>query len=338
LGLPLELRQRVYETVLYTGQAIQPHLCDRKGNGAIKFHDDSQHSRTKPNHVAINKLLSITLVSKQVRAESLPCFYSINTFSVGSDTATYFAHLDQINRFHMIRHVSFSIPLLRTEWTTQVLEQMMTYLGKVKAYEGASVPPRALPRVFPQALPRDLPWALPRAVTLTEEMYALGLVSHSDVHTHPDVYKRLVEHPRHLAGGLNEMALFICMRMLTSTFTSPSKNYNTQLVLPVPSADIFANHPHLRWFSSVSHGLGIHLRFLEDHELDYLQSGSVGLTWHQKYQKTDFQQEGNADEKTVRKRTQQMFPEPQEGKFWTNCSYMRTSCDGRKYEWFKVQH
>jgi hypothetical protein len=312
LELPAELRLRIYEAALYTGQAIQPHLCDRKDNGAIKFHDDSQHSGTKPNHAAINNLLGITRVSKRTRAESVPCFYSINTFSVVSDTATYFARLDQIGRFHMIRHVSFSIPMLTAEWTTQVLEQMTTYLRNVEAYERENV----------------LPWAH----MLTPTMRRAGLISH------PMAYKVLVEHPRHIVGGLDEMALLICMRMLTSTMTAPSNDCTLQLVLPVPSVDKFNDLTKLQWFKSVSHCLGIHLRFLEDHELDYVRQGATGITWHQRYQKTDFKQVGNADEASVKKRRLAMFPELQGGKFWTKCSYMRTSCDRETYTWVEVQH
>lgn len=70
--LPAELRTRIFEDALYTGQLMRPHLCDRQTNGSIKFHDDSQHSRVEPRHDAIYKLLGVTFVSKAMRKESLP--------------------------------------------------------------------------------------------------------------------------------------------------------------------------------------------------------------------------------------------------------------------------
>ncbi|KAF1915115.1 hypothetical protein BDU57DRAFT_451285 [Ampelomyces quisqualis] len=317
MALPLELRERIYELALYTGQAIHPHLCGRKANGAIKFHDDNQHSRQYPNHNAINKLLGVTYVSKKVHDESLPCFYSANTFSVGADTATYFAHLERMDRFHMIRHVSFSIPLRDGKWTAQSLEQLTTYLKNVEIYE------------------RDHPLTEPYLITPTSREH--GMVCGAEVYTN------LVQHPRHLAGGLNDMALFICLDMLSSAFNSSSNSekYTSSIVLPVPSASEFTSYPRLQWFSYVLHGLGIHLHFVEGYELAYNQKAVIGIVWHQKFQKKDFKQVSKKEDAgNVTKRVKDMFPDMElaERKVCNSCSYMRTSCDGNRYTWFTVKH
>jgi hypothetical protein len=133
--LPPELRERIYEFALHTGQSIQPHLCDRQIKGLVKFHDDNQHSRMHPNHCAMNRLLGVTLVSKQIRNEALPCFYSANTIAVVDDTATYFAHLQHLGRFHMVRHVRFAITMFEEMKGAQTLRQLGTYLKTAEAYE-----------------------------------------------------------------------------------------------------------------------------------------------------------------------------------------------------------
>ncbi|KAF2035009.1 hypothetical protein EK21DRAFT_107641 [Setomelanomma holmii] len=125
LKLPREIRTNVYEMAIYTGQPIRPHLCDEAAStfGApdgINFHDQCQHSRVKPNHSAISNFLGITRVSKEVRAEALPCFYSNNEFKIDQDTAIYFMRLQQLGRFHMLRHIRFGIDLHREEWTAQI--------------------------------------------------------------------------------------------------------------------------------------------------------------------------------------------------------------------------
>jgi hypothetical protein len=316
MALPQEIRTQIYEMALHTGQAIQPHLCSRKPNGAIKFHDAAQHSRQDSNHDAINTLLGVTLVAKKVRAESLPCFYSVNTFSVEADTATYFAHLEQLDRFHMIRQVRFGIPLIREKWTAQILEQMMTYIKDVEEFERSHSP------ITPYVL--------------TPNSSNFGMVCD------PRIYDNLVEHPRHIASGLNAMAQFICLGMLSSAFTSTDDtNYTSSIVLPVPSGETFTAYPRLQWFSPVSHGLGMKLNFLDGHGLAYNHQAVVGVTWHQKFQKKDFKQKYKKGEAgDVAKRVEDMFPdmEAADRKFWDRCSYMRTSCDGHEYTWFTVKH
>jgi hypothetical protein len=295
LELPLELRGRIYSLVLSNEAPIHPHLCDHPPSGSIKFHDSAQHSRLRPNHGSINKLLGITLVSQAVRAESLPLFYSSNTFAVDADTPTYFAHLQNLGRFHLIRHVQFRIHMNRKIWTAQYLEQMTTYLKAAEAYECAH--------------------------------------NTNDKNT----FEVLVNHPRHNASGLKEMALMICTRMLASIFASTTTS--PTFVLPIPSAADFTKYAGLRWFPDVCHGLGIHLRFLEGHELEYNGQGVIGVTWHQKFQKKEFgvEDEGDGGGAQVRVRALEMFPGLQTRIRWDRCSYYRVSCDGNRMGWFEVR-
>jgi hypothetical protein len=294
LELPLELRERIYSIALSNEALIRPHLCDLPPSGSIKFHDAARHSRVQPNHGSINKLLGITRVSKAIRDESLKYFYSSNTFTVDADTPTYFARLQNLSRFHMIRNVQFRIHMNSEIWTAQYLEQMTTYLKAAEEYELSQ--------------------------------------SAKD----GNAYEVLVNHPRYNASGLNEMALMICTRMLTSTF--PSTTTFPTFVLPIPSAADFTKYAGLRWFPDVCRGLGINLRFLEGHELDYNEQGIIGVTWHQKFQKKEFGNEkGEKGGAEVRMRALEMFSDLENRIRWDRCSYYRVSCDGNRMGWFEVK-
>jgi hypothetical protein len=299
LELPPEIKGRIYSYALSNDGPIRPHLCDSTPSDAIKFHDSAQHSRLHPNHGSINALLGITLVSKFIRAESLPLFYSSNTFAVGPDTPTYFAHLQTLGRFHLIRNVRFSIHMNAEKWTAQYLEQMTTYLKATEAYEL--------------------------------------------IHTNGGIkgYEFLVNHPRYNAAGLTEMALMICLRMLSSTFPSSttSTTQTPTFVLPIPNATHFAGIASLAWIPGVCRGLGIHLRFLEGHELAYSGDGVIGVVWRQKFQKKEFgcDEEGEKGGKAVKARVQEIYPDLQKRIIWERCSYYRTTCDGMRYKWFAVK-
>jgi hypothetical protein len=299
LELPLEIKGRIYSYALSNDAPIRPHLCDSAPSDAIKFHDSAQHSRLHPNHGSINALLGITLVSKFIRAESFPFFYSSNTFAVGPDTPTYFAHLQTLGRFHLIRNVRFSIHMNAEKWTAQYLEQMTTYLKAAEAYEL--------------------------------------------IHTNGGTkgYEFLVNHPRYNAAGLAEMALMICLRMLSSTFpfSTTSTTQTPTFVLPIPNATHFTGIASLAWIPGVCRGLGIHLRFLEGHELAYSGDGVIGVVWRQKFQKKEFSEigEGETGGKAVKARVQEIYPDLQKRIVWERCSYYRTTCDGMRYKWFAVK-
>jgi hypothetical protein len=296
MDLPAEVRERIFEEALYTGQPIKPHLCDARIDGKIKFHDDNQ----KGAHGGISKLLGITRVSKQIRAESLPCFYSANTFVVANDTATYFMRLNHIRRFRMVRNVQFEIRLRKEFRGAETLQHMNKHIKDVEAYEAAAG----------------------RA---------------------PKNHAYYKAHPVHIDGG--ELALFICLRMLTSRFTSnpytsgAGQGYTSKLVLPIPAARIFSDYAALGWFPVVCHGLGIHLHYLEGRELSYNAGNVMGITWRQAYQKKDFKDKVEVKGEDVKGRILEMFPEVgPSAETGGTLSYMRTSCDRQSYEWFRVLH
>jgi hypothetical protein len=298
LELPPEIKARIYSYALSNDAPIRPHLCDSAPSDAIKFHDSAHHSRLHPNHGSINNLLGITLVSKSIRAESLPLFYTSNTFAVGPDTPTYFAHLQTLGHFHLIRKVQFSIHMNAEKWTAQYLEQMTTYLKAAEAYE----------------------------------------LVHADAGEKG--YEFLMNHPRYNAAGLTEMALMICLRMLSSTFPSSTGTQSTPtFVLPIPSATHFAGIASLAWIPGVCRGLGIRLRFLEGHELAYSGDGVIGVVWRQKFQKKEFSEMGEGEKggKAVKARVQEIYPDLQKRIIWEKCSYYRTTCDGMRYKWFAVK-
>lgn len=294
LFLPAELRERVYEFALRAPRAIRPHLCDAQTtSGAIHFHDDNQHhDRDHKNHGAITNLLAVTRVSKQIRDESFPIFYSTNTFEIGDDTATYFSRLEQLNRFHMIRHVRFGVEMRNERVAAELLEQMNKHIKAADAYDGARVG---------------------QEQTLAS----------------------LKKHPEYIDGGW--LSLFICLRKLASTFTG-STDYAQRLVIPVPRNTVLTTeYGTLTWFPKVAEGLGIHLQYLEGHQLAYCVKGMIGLEWHQQYQKKDFKGvAGGEKEMDVRERTLKLFPEldsmPKLGNGW----YMRKDCSLNGYVWYQV--
>jgi hypothetical protein len=292
LQLPPELRERVYELALRTDRAIRPHLCDVRYPGTIHFHDDNQHhNRNHANHAAISHLLGITRVSKQIRSESLPCFYSTNTFEIGDDTATYFSRLEQLNRFHMLRHVRFGVEMHSERAAAELLEHMTKHIKAAEAYDRTAVQTLA----------------------------------------------SLKAHPEYNDGGW--LGLFICLRKLASTFTG-SSDYVQRLVIPVPRNTVLTEeYASLKWFPKVAHGLGIHLQYLEGHQLAYCVRGMIGLEWHQQYQKKGFEaksQGGRGGEVDVRERTLELFPDLDRmeklGPGW----YMRKDCSLDTYRWYKV--
>lgn len=213
----------------------------------------------------------------------------------------------------MIRHVRFSIPLVTERWAAQYLEQMDTYVRSAEVYESQHVSNVGL--------------------IALEMGLSIGSTPNHDQYTH------LIEHPRYTTGGLREMALFVCLRMLASTFNDT--DYTSTLTLPVPSAEDFKAYPRLKWFPILCHGLGIHLRYLEGRELVYSDVSHIVLDWHQKFQKKDFEGEvgkGGVDV-DVRKKTLEMYPDFDEREVrLDSCGYYRTSCDGEVVRWYKVWH
>jgi hypothetical protein len=132
--LPEEIRGKVYTMVLQSDLPIRPHLCNTRTDmpGApIKFHDDNRFG-----HNTVYTSLAITRVSKQVRQESLPVFYSANTFETVADTPTYFLRLQQIGRFDMIRKVTFGVQFWNSpNYSQKVLRMLLQNLAEQEAFE-----------------------------------------------------------------------------------------------------------------------------------------------------------------------------------------------------------
>lgn len=271
MDLAPELRDRIYAFALVSDRAILPHLCDHD----LKFHDDNQQ-----HHGATNRLLGITKVSKQVRDEALPIFYSANTFQVGNDTVTYFDRLRHLGRFQMIRHVQFDIVMRKEMRAAGILRGMNQYIKEANAYEK-------------QLLDVQSTGDLHDTHASTQHANCSPAPPSSNLTG--STYKSLTDHPQYHAGGIEELNTLIALRKLTSAFTptaTPSfsryPTYTSKLVLPVPRASLFTQYDSLNWFPTVCYGLGIQLHLVENVPVDYSGEGFITVTWHQKYQKKDF--------------------------------------------------
>jgi hypothetical protein len=329
LKLPLELRERIYAYVLASDQTINPHLCDK----TLKFHDDHQ-----PEHNAIDQLLRVTKVSKQLRSESLPIFYSANTFYVDKDTTTYFDRLSHLGRFHMLRNVQLDISMRPEHSAAQTLRCMTQYIKQAQQYESqllashtksrsASRTLRSFYHPSASASASASPSASPSASSLVGATRA-----------------NLTSHPQYRHGGLTDLNTLIALQKLTSIFpdtgtgTGTHESYTQHLVLPVPHADIFTHYPSLSWFPTTLHGLGIHIYCVPGTPLDHLEQGFIRVTWRQKFQKKDADG-GNverlaADE--VLSRALETWPALEEMKRCRVRAFMRLNCKGEKGVWFDV--
>lgn len=93
LKLPPEIRNRIY--ILVVGQPSPITLCSTSGDVDLVFHSKGHVKSWKPSsrrrsspyeppdwkNLPLRAQPAITRVSRQLRAESLPLFYSINTFT-----------------------------------------------------------------------------------------------------------------------------------------------------------------------------------------------------------------------------------------------------------------
>ncbi|KAL6706472.1 hypothetical protein ACN47E_005411 [Coniothyrium glycines] len=322
MDLPAEVRQRIYGFALSSDRPIVPHLCDH----SLKFHDDGQWS-----HNAIDQMLGITRVSRKIREESLRTFYAANTFYVGADTTTYFARLEHLGRFHMIRHVQFDIPMSSPDSVAVTLRCFNQYIKEAEAYE-AGLQEEAS-EVICQ---RGAPWCIFSSNNHNVERPSTSCLIGA-------THSNLSNHPQYQRGGIPELNTLIAMRKLTSAFTSPSTTATQRLVLPIPSTRNYNAWTRLSWFSSALNGLGIHLHFLEGINLDHVSPNSIRLTWHQKYQKKEH---GSTEAletvpqffsaEQVRIHALDLYPDlDKRMRCRVNCFY-RKSCDEQRIRWFDV--
>jgi hypothetical protein len=277
LELPQEIRLSIYELALFTGQPIRPHLCDSSTNKVV-FHDDGSYinNKTFSGHDSITRLLGITKVSKDIRAEALPCFYSSNTFAITTDTAVYFTHLEMINRFHLIRHVRFTIQMLLPSYAAKMLSSLHKHLKDAAAF--------------------------PRFTT-----------EHPFYGKRPATYLR--DSPEYRDSG-TEFAPFIVLRKLGSASTDDGARYTHNVAIPVPRATIFSHeYPNLTWFATVAHGMGTHLQYVEGKSLAFSDRHVIAITWEQAFQKKDFGEAAGKDV-DVRQRALELLPGAEKAPVW----------------------
>lgn len=264
-ALPLELRHRIYTHALHVGQPINPHLCEETKSGIVKFHDKSTHSLVQPYHAFINTFLGVTQASKELRAESLPVFYSCNTFYIGSDTATYFTYLEHLGRLKHIQHVHYLIQMRSEANAAITLVQMSRHIRKVQTYESQgnlkclSIPGRA--------------------------------------------HKALTEHPEYNVCGLAHLPVFICLRKLIAGYSSNKLGFRTKLAVPLPRKEILERDPRFKWFLAVAEGLGIEVCLVDDNELvDFSTRLSLAvMEWRKGLQKLDGKEEKEGVKKDIPK-------------------------------------
>lgn len=316
--LPRELRERVYTNALACDLPVSPQLCDNE----LKFHDENQSE-----HDAIYQKLGITRVSRKIRDESLPMFYSANTFSLSKDLTTYFDRLENLGRFHMIRHVQLDIYLRRAHTLAAAinLRNMNQFISEADAYE-MSLLQSSKEHCEEQEVPIESP-SLSSLVGATHD--------------------NLTNHPQYLRGGISDLNTLIALRKLSSPFPDGGRTFPHRLVLPVPDVAVFLSWPLLSWFFSAVKALGIHLHFVPDYPVDHFGPSFVRLTWHQKFQKKDFSigntaadtgagEEHPAPADEVKRRTLEIFPDLESMRRARVNSFMRIGCHGKTIKWFDV--
>lgn len=337
MDLPKELRKGIYALVLRSDKTIAPHLCDQDRPGhkvnvytrlpcekGIKFHDDNQKK-----HDAVFKMLAITRVSRQVRSESLPVFYNVNIFDTVADTPTYFSRLQQLSRFHMIRHVNFEVRLYKGEqYSQKVLRMLLQHIEEEKTFEQ-------------RFIEQEQNGTSSKSNGETAGGNAGGEASQPSVSNEPaptkfytDDVEVLKSHPQHIMGGLE--ANFLVLRMLSSTFQDGA--YSRKLVMHVPVSTLFDQYNSLIYFPSVCDGLGIQLQLISGREVDMFGSG-FRLSWEQKYQRKDFTESStvNDDElDRLTKRVQALYPNIDEVPRPARRTYYRRKCKTEDLEWFSI--
>lgn len=336
MELPRELRERVYGYALKSDKSIAPHLCDegrpaREGKSdygkAIRFHDENQTT-----HNATCKLLAITRVSKQVHQESLPIFYSVNTFETTGDTPIYFSRLQQLDRFHMIRHVDLWVRFWKNEqYSQKLLRMLLQNFEDQKAFE-----------MNHMEAARNKRSNESKAMTAAENADAKGLLptvlkDSEDTKFYTDDLAILKSHPLHVIGGLE--ANFLVLRMLSAQFQDDDE-YNRLLVVHVPTTALFTDYDSLKYFPLVCEGLGIQLKLISGRDVE-MYGSSFRLSWAQKYQKKDFTASTTAKDwnevEALTSRVQALYPDIEDLPRPAKWTYYRRLCKQNEIEWFSIE-
>lgn len=336
-NFPTEIREHIYKIILQSDRAISPHLCGDNPNADIRFHDKNQ-----VKHNAVYQSMQITRVSRKVRAESLPVFYSVNTFEVGADTPTYLLRLQHLGRFNMIHNVSFVLPFWNNpDYSQKILRMLLQNFAEQERYEKASSAQR---QVWQGVVAPVAAGVVEKAIGFTVKenpKASQGASRVAQYEQEPSKFytedlRVLKSHPFHIMGGLEPG--FLVLRMLSTAFQGG--DYNRKLVIHVPAAQLFDEYNGLLYFPAVCEGLGIQLKFVSGREVE-LTGGGFRLSWHQKYQKKDFTdtttaESGKAEYKVLTKRVQTLYPNIEQVPRPTKRTYYRRSCKSDRVEWFSV--
>ena len=323
--LPQEVRKIIFRYVLANEKPILPHLCDKEGeDGEPRFHDDNS-----AGHASIFVLTSLTRVSKKLREESLPVFYSKNSFAVGPDTSTYFAYLESMGRLDWILRVNLTITSRSEVYAALILRFMNQFDREAESHKrNACVPTESA--LSSLQFRNDAPPATSTEAEANGDSYEKK---------RPLSAYELRQHPLYQVGGCSDLNLAILLRML-STLMPLESRFRSRVVLPVSNASAFDIDSGLRWFPKVVQGLGMELRFVERPDTASLQDRMVLLEWNRKYQGQDIvtvagpQGEPGKD---VMKRALEMFPHLEEMRRPRLCCYYRRSCYSGSITWYDVR-
>jgi len=273
MHLPRELRHRIYGYALCADVAITPQLCYISVDNNVKFHNKAKDCF---EHNSVNQLLGVTRASKQLRAESLPVFYSTNTFFVYDDTMTYFSRLEYLGRLHMIRQVRFSVNLVGEDKVPDILRRMHIYIKEADAFEQQLTQHVGARAETLRAHPQYTYCGIPHLnVFITLSKLASKFSSTSTTTT---------------------AATTATTTVGQSSSTSPLPH--SRLVLPLPDPSVLTTNSRLTYFPLTLSCLGIDLQTVSNqnynnnmatilHLSHLFAKVSLELTWLRRFQKND---------------------------------------------------
>jgi hypothetical protein len=323
LKLPLEIRNRVYGYVLANDKPIRPHLCDPSYElTRAKFHDDNGNG----GHGSVNRLMSLTRASRQLREESLPVFYSANLFAMGDDTSTYLAYLGEVGRLEWVQHVELVIGSMSCRNAAATLRAVHQFDAEVTGHERRASALRVLGALRSSQASQQQPLSKKGAADLASSNLKETIVYTND----------LRNHPRYQVSGLSDINLAILLRMLSTT-APPTSTFPRRIVLPVSNASVFETEPRLQGLAKLAQGLDLELWFVERPQSATREGSYICIRWDRKYQKKeDAEAVKGVSGKSVLERTLEMFPDLEEMARPKGSSFYRTSCYG-KLTWYDVE-
>lgn len=354
--MPKELRERIYGFVLAVDGPIAPQLCDKD---PIQFHNQRPTDSGKPAaHNAIHEQMTITRASRQLRAESLPVFYSVNTTIMCADLGTYLTRLEHLGRLHLLRNVVFPVHPHHESQVTKALGNLVQNIHVQNEYEKYIVQRNSIIKTTLVGSSSG-----PSSSTQTADAPIKPDLSRFYAFVRED----LMRHPQYIAGGLEWLSTFLVLRQLAAVFsaptttTTPTTNNNTTsppssspsssssqyahiIVLYVPHAAFLPNYRNLENFRDVCHCLGIKLDYVEGRHAKLRLPGNAGrglvLSWARKDQKAEYsgQRSAQTDIEEAARRFETVFPGVEGMPRPERFAYMRHSCDGSRMQWWTVEN